>query len=82
MFVKNLENVQGDERDVILFSVAYGPDENGKLPPGLQKRALPNDLQRKLRHRADEETMIVDNDILLVKKATGVIIDIIKDVVN
>jgi hypothetical protein len=31
VFVKNLENVQGDERDVILFSVGYGPDENGKL---------------------------------------------------
>jgi hypothetical protein len=28
-FIKNLENVQGDERDVILFSVCYGPDENG-----------------------------------------------------
>ncbi len=27
-FIKNLENVQGDERDVILFSVGYGPDEN------------------------------------------------------
>jgi hypothetical protein len=30
-FIKNLENVQGDERDVILFSVCYGPDENGHL---------------------------------------------------
>lgn len=30
-FVKNLENVQGDERDVILFSVTYGPDNRGKL---------------------------------------------------
>jgi very-short-patch-repair endonuclease len=30
-FVKNLENVQGDERDIIIFSVGYGPDENGKL---------------------------------------------------
>lgn len=30
-FVKNLENVQGDERDVILFSVCYGPDEQGKV---------------------------------------------------
>jgi very-short-patch-repair endonuclease len=28
-FVKSLENVQGDERDVIIFSVGYGPDENG-----------------------------------------------------
>lgn len=31
VFIKNLENVQGDERDVILFSVGYGPDENGKV---------------------------------------------------
>ena len=28
-FVKNLENVQGDERDVILFSVGYAPDSKG-----------------------------------------------------
>lgn len=26
LFVKNLENVQGDERDVILFSLAFSPD--------------------------------------------------------
>ena len=31
VFIKNLENVQGDERDVILFSVGYGKDETGKL---------------------------------------------------
>ena len=31
LFVKNLENVQGDERDVIIFSVGYGPDENDKF---------------------------------------------------
>jgi superfamily I DNA and/or RNA helicase len=31
LFVKNLENVQGDERDIILFSVCYAPDEEGKL---------------------------------------------------
>lgn len=31
VFVKNLENVQGDERDVIFFSVCYGPDEAGKV---------------------------------------------------
>lgn len=30
-FVKNLENVQGDERDLIIFTIGYGPDENGKL---------------------------------------------------
>ncbi len=31
IFIKNLENVQGDERDVILFSVGYGPDQNGRV---------------------------------------------------
>ena len=31
LFVKNLENVQGDERDVILFSVGYGPDSRGRV---------------------------------------------------
>lgn len=30
-FVKNLENVQGDERDVIFVSVGYGPDEDGRV---------------------------------------------------
>lgn len=31
VFVKNLESVQGDERDVILLSVTYGPDESGRI---------------------------------------------------
>lgn len=30
-FVKNLESVQGDERDVIVFSVGYGRDPAGRL---------------------------------------------------
>jgi hypothetical protein len=31
LFVKNIENVQGDERDVIIFSVGYAPDARGRL---------------------------------------------------
>ncbi len=31
VFVKNLENVQGDERDVIFFSICYGLDETGRI---------------------------------------------------
>lgn len=31
VFVKNLETVQGDERDVILFSITYGPDQTGHV---------------------------------------------------
>ena len=30
-FVKNLENVQGDERDSIIFSVGYAKDTSGKM---------------------------------------------------
>ncbi len=31
LFVKNLENVQGDERDIVILSVCYGPDPSGKM---------------------------------------------------
>lgn len=31
VFVKNLENVQGDERDLIIFSIGYGPDAKGRV---------------------------------------------------
>ncbi|WP_340110320.1 DUF3320 domain-containing protein [Pikeienuella sp. HZG-20] len=31
VIVKNLENIQGDERDVMLFSITFGPDPAGKL---------------------------------------------------
>ncbi|MCQ1947573.1 DUF4011 domain-containing protein [Arthrobacter sp. zg-Y1116] len=32
LFVKNLENVQGDERDTILFSTGFSKNERGYLP--------------------------------------------------
>jgi hypothetical protein len=31
LFIKNLENVQGDERDIIIFSIGYAPTETGKI---------------------------------------------------
>ncbi len=31
VLVKNLETIQGDERDVILFSIGYGPDAAGAV---------------------------------------------------
>lgn len=30
-FIKNLENIQGDERDVIFISIGYGRNESGKI---------------------------------------------------
>ena len=32
-FIKNLENVQGDERDIILISMTYGPSTSGGKVP-------------------------------------------------
>lgn len=31
LIVKNIENIQGDEKDIILFSIGYAPDLKGKL---------------------------------------------------
>ena len=31
IFIKNLENVQGDERDIIIFSIGYAPGDDGKV---------------------------------------------------
>ena len=31
LFIKNLENVQGDERDIIIFSIGYAKNEQGKV---------------------------------------------------
>lgn len=31
LLVKNLENIQGDERDIVILSVCYGPDPNGRI---------------------------------------------------
>ncbi|MDM8546988.1 AAA domain-containing protein [Candidatus Venteria ishoeyi] len=31
LFIKNLENVQGDERDALIFSTTFGPDASGRV---------------------------------------------------
>ena len=31
LFIKNIENVQGDERDIIIVSMGYGPNEKGSV---------------------------------------------------
>lgn len=31
IFIKNIENVQGDERDIIIFSIGYAPNEEGRM---------------------------------------------------
>lgn len=54
---------------------------NGHLPPGLEKRDLPDGLERLLPpRRAQYRRVVVDNDVLLIEVATGLILDILRDV--
>ncbi len=58
-------------------------ERNGTLPPGLAKRELPDDLEKKLPKTASGlERTIVDTSVVLIEKASGRIVDIIQDVVT
>ena len=76
-FVKNLENVQGDERDVIFISVGYGKNVNGYMamrfgPLGAEggERRL-NVLISRAKKRCHVFTSIKADDIVL-ERARGV----------
>ncbi len=61
IFVKNIENVQGDERDLIIFSVGYARDPEGKLRlsfGSLSKQGGENRLNVAVT-RARKEIMVV-----------------------
>jgi very-short-patch-repair endonuclease len=69
-FIKNLENVQGDEREVIFISVGYGPSEPGGRPamrfgplgmPGGERRL--NVLISRAKRRCEVFSSITDEDI-------------------
>ncbi|MBF0251687.1 MAG: hypothetical protein HQL35_13780 [Alphaproteobacteria bacterium] len=71
------------KRDALPPGLQKRMEKHGSLPPGLAKRDLPADLAAKMPKRDDgQEVTVVDDDVVLVDKATGVIIDVIKDVVS
>jgi len=58
-------------------------EKNGRLPPGLANRELPGDLTRQLPPaKTGTERVISGSDMVLVDQATGVILDILRDVVT
>ena len=69
LFVKNLENVQGDERDIIILSVCYAPGPDGKMKmnfgpinqAGGEKRL--NVILSRARHHMMVVTSIVPSSI-------------------
>jgi hypothetical protein len=52
----------------------------GTLPPGIAKRYLPQDLLVQLPPRPGCRWVLVDNDVVLIAAATGIIVDILVDV--
>ena len=58
-------------------------ERNGKLPPGLAKRDLPGDLDTRLPPaKPGCERVIAGADVVLIHAATGVVLDILRDVVT
>jgi Ni/Co efflux regulator RcnB len=52
----------------------------GTLPPGIAKRYLPQDLLVQLPPRPGYQWVVVDNDVVLIAAATGLIVDILVDI--
>ena len=77
-FIKSLENVQGDERDVIFISVGYGRDASGRITnnfgpinqEGGERRL--NVLITRARRRCEVFTNITDEDIPFSSPSRGV----------
>lgn len=71
------------KRDTLPPGLQKQLERNGTLPPGLQARALPGDLERRLPALPDGvERGTIADDVVLIEKATGRILDILKDVLN
>jgi hypothetical protein len=68
-FVKSLESVQGDERDVMIFSIGYGFDEAGKISANFGALNRPNGWRRlnvaitRARYRVEIVTSIMARDV-------------------
>lgn len=79
-YTYNSKLILGQERDPAP-SLAKQLERNGQLPPGLEKRELPSDLSSRLPKRLlRQKRIIVDNDVVLIEEASGLILDVLKDV--
>jgi Ni/Co efflux regulator RcnB len=56
--------------------------KNGTLPPGLAKRDLPSGLEGRLPKRKGQKRLIVGNDVVLIERATGLVLDILEGVLT
>lgn len=71
------------KKDELPPGLAKQLERNGTLPPGLAKRDLPPDLAARLPPPAPgHQRVIVEDDVVLIDQATGIILDILADVVK
>ncbi len=67
------------KRETLPPGLAKQLQRNGQLPPGLAKRDLPDDLESLLPQRLPgQRRVLVDNKVLLIEEATGVILDVLE----
>lgn len=77
-FIKNLESVQGDERDIIILSVGYGKDKNGNMYQRFGPITSPTGFRRLnvAVTRAKEQIVCVSSikaaDVISESKSRGV----------
>lgn len=71
------------KRDALPPGLARQLKEKGRLPAGIAKRDLPEDLLTQLPPRPDsQEVTQIEGDVVLIDKATGIILDVLNDVAN
>jgi hypothetical protein len=71
------------KRDTLPPGLARQLQRNGKLPPGLDKRGLPADVEGRLPALVfGTERVIIGNDVVLLDKDTQIVLDIIRDVID
>ncbi len=71
------------KRETLPPGLARHVERHGALPPGLQKRDLPDDLASLLPETSPGlERVIVDNGVVLIERATGLVLDVLDNVIK
>lgn len=71
------------KRDTLPPGLEKHIEKNGTLPPGLAKRDLPPDLVSRLPAlKPGTKRHIVGNDVVLVQEATGLVLDVLENVLK
>lgn len=68
------------KKDQLPPGLAMQLEKNGKLPPGLEKRDLPDDLESRLPLRKGLKRILAGDNVVLVDAATDIILDVLEGI--